>query len=285
MNLFEASVFVTEVAALAVRAELLTVELAAVLGLVLVILAWLLLLIQIKLVIVTKLLIPVGILTFSPVAAESGVIPVLANFSFVHGPLYEAFLRQELGLLKGGFWAVLVIEPLRFSGLDGRDHVAVMRWYKSLLLLEAHVLEWVNLGRGEELLLGLLTVLLGRKLALGRRENEGCACYESCRSSSGAHVFVHCLREWWWWESHSSCRARYFRGIVHSRPRHKVRNEFLHLVRSDRRCCCGSREVVGELTGLLSRRRGIGRIEGWGCLHLLLLSMLGCERCGGSLHH
>ena len=39
VNLFEASVFVTEVAALAVRAELLTVELAAVLGLVLVILA------------------------------------------------------------------------------------------------------------------------------------------------------------------------------------------------------------------------------------------------------
>lgn len=70
-----------------------------------------------------------------------------------------------------------------------------MRWYKSLRLLEAHVLERVNLGWGEELLLSLLCVLLGRKLALGRSENEGCACYESCRSSSGAHVFVSRLRE------------------------------------------------------------------------------------------
>ena len=147
---------------------------------------------------VAKLIISVGILTFSPVAAESGVYPVLAHFSFVHGPLYEAFRSQELGLLEGGFWAVLVIEPLRFGGLDGRNHVAVMRGHKSLRLLEAHVLEWVNLGRGEELLLGLLTVLLGRKLVLGRRVNEGCACYESCRSSSGAHVFVHCLRERRW---------------------------------------------------------------------------------------
>ena len=39
VNLFEATVFVTEVAALAIRAELLTVELAAVLRLVFVILA------------------------------------------------------------------------------------------------------------------------------------------------------------------------------------------------------------------------------------------------------
>ena len=62
-------------------------------------------------------------------------------------------------------------------------------------LLEAHVLERIDLGWGEELLLSLLCVLLRCELALGRSENEGCACYESCRSSSGAHVFVHRLRE------------------------------------------------------------------------------------------
>ena len=205
--------------------------------------------------IVTELLISMGILTFGPVAAESGVCPILAHFSFVHGPLYKALGSHKLGMLEGGFWAILVIELLRFGGLDGRDHIAVMRWHKSLRLLEAHVLERVDLRRGEELLLSLLCVLLRRKLALGRSENEGCACYESCRSSSGAHVLVHHLRE-------RRSRARYFRGIVHSRPRHKVRYEFLHLVRSNRRCCCGSREAVGELTGLLSRSRGVGWIEG-----------------------
>ena len=115
-----------------------------------------------------------GILTFSPVAAESSVCPVLAHFSFVHGPLYEAFLSQELGLFEGGFWAVLMIEPLRFCGLDGRDHVAVMRWYKSLRLLEAHVVERVHLG-GREALLRLRWLLLWREFAQGGRENEGCA--------------------------------------------------------------------------------------------------------------
>ena len=73
VNLFEATVFVTEVAALAIRAELLTVELAAVLRLVFVILACLLLLVQIELVTITELLIAVGILTLGPVATESSV--------------------------------------------------------------------------------------------------------------------------------------------------------------------------------------------------------------------
>ena len=73
MNLFEATVFVTEVAALAIRAELLTVELAAVLRLVFVILACLLLLVQIELVTITELLIAVGILTLGPVATEPSV--------------------------------------------------------------------------------------------------------------------------------------------------------------------------------------------------------------------
>ena len=283
VNLFKAAVFMTEVAAFAIRAELLTVELAAILWLVLVILAWLLLLIQIKLVIFAEFLIPMSILTFGSVAAESSVCPVLAHFSFVHGPLYKALASQKLGLFKGGFRAILVIEPLRFGKFDRWDHVAVMRWHKSLRLLEAHVLEWVHLGRGEELLLSLLCLLLGSIFALGRSENEGCACYESCRSSSGAHFFVNRFRERWRLERHDSFRARYI--IVHSCPRHKVRYKFFHLVRIDRHWCCGSREAIGELIRLLSRRRRVGWIEGWGGIHLLLLSMLGCERCGGSLHH
>ena len=77
-----------------------------------------LLLIQIKLVIFAKFLIPMSILTLGSIAAESSVCPVLAHFSFVHGPLYEALRSQKLGLFKGRFRAILVIEPLRLGGFD-----------------------------------------------------------------------------------------------------------------------------------------------------------------------
>ena len=78
-----------------------------------------LLLIQIKLVIFAELLIAVCILTFGPVAAESGVYPVLAHLSFVHGPLYKALGSHKLGMLVEGFRAALRIEPLRSGWLDG----------------------------------------------------------------------------------------------------------------------------------------------------------------------
>ena len=172
VNLFEAAVFVAEMAALAVRAEPLTIELAAILGLVLVIHARLLLLVQVKLVILAEFFVAVSILTFAPVAAVSGVYPVLAHFSFVHGPLYEALVSHQL-FIEGGFRAVFMIEQLRCRDFDGRDYGAVMRCrHKSLRLLEAHVVEWVHLG-WREALLRLRWLLLWREFSQGGRENEG----------------------------------------------------------------------------------------------------------------
>jgi len=96
MNLFVAPVFVPKVAPLPIRAELLPVELPAVLRLVLVVgVGGLLLLAQVSLtVVLTELILAVGILTLGAVAAEAGLYPVLAHIALVHRPLDEALLSQ-----------------------------------------------------------------------------------------------------------------------------------------------------------------------------------------------
>lgn len=94
MNFLEAAVFVTEVTSLAVGAELLPVELPAVLRFVLVVLT-LLLLVKVKNVVLTQLIKTVRKLAFGSVATNSRFAPILANLSLVHRSLHKAFLLVQ----------------------------------------------------------------------------------------------------------------------------------------------------------------------------------------------
>lgn len=84
MDLLEAAILVSEVAALAVRTELLAIELSTILRLVLVVHVSLLLLVQIQLVIIAELFLPVSVLTLVAVATEARLSPILAHVALVH---------------------------------------------------------------------------------------------------------------------------------------------------------------------------------------------------------
>ena len=95
VDLLEAAILVPEVAPLAVGAELLAVELAAVLRLVLVVHVGLLLLVEVQLVILAELLLSVRVLTLTPVAAKARLGPILAHIALVHGSFDEALLHRR----------------------------------------------------------------------------------------------------------------------------------------------------------------------------------------------
>lgn len=94
MDLFVAPVFVPKVAPLPVRAELLPVELPAVLRLVLIVEVGGLLLVQVELIVLAELLLAMGVLTLGAIAAEADLHPVLAHVALVHRPLNKALLSQ-----------------------------------------------------------------------------------------------------------------------------------------------------------------------------------------------
>lgn len=91
MNFLKASVLMTEVASFAIGTVLLSIELSAVLRLVLVI-ETLLLLIKQVLVSLCHLFNSVSVLTFGSISAEASLCPVLAHFSLVHRPLHKTLL-------------------------------------------------------------------------------------------------------------------------------------------------------------------------------------------------
>ena len=90
MNLSKAPEFMSEMASLPVKTNLLPIECATVLWLVLVVRV-LLLLLQIQEVVVTKLIWSVSILTLVSEAAEAILSPILAKLSLVHGSLDKWF--------------------------------------------------------------------------------------------------------------------------------------------------------------------------------------------------
>lgn len=88
VDLLECAIFVSEVASQAIRAELLAIELPAVLRFVLVVNS-LILLLHVEWVVFTELLRAMGVLTLNAIAAEACVNPVLAKLTFVHRSLDE----------------------------------------------------------------------------------------------------------------------------------------------------------------------------------------------------
>ena len=139
VNLLVASVFVSEVTPLAVRAVLLSIELPAVLRLVLVVEIGWLLLVEVQFVVLAELLLAVGVLALDSVATKTSFHPLLAHVALVHRPLHKTFLRKvskcqaRLGtaLVDLGFesaswvWTFLevglLLQSLLWGGLDGRD--------------------------------------------------------------------------------------------------------------------------------------------------------------------
>ena len=206
VDLAEAAVLVPEVAPLAVRADLLAIELPAILRLVLVVDIGLLLLVRIQRVVLAELLRAVRVLALGAVPAEAGLGPVLAHVALVHRPFDEAFAR-ELGarcrdlrgrtcafawsLVKGGHKAAVraVLEAeeavvLRQVGLD-RGQRRVGGWHKSFALHTHDLLccEGVHGGfdwRAEHLLgMQLLVLLLRFQIWTGhdRRIQRSSACW------------------------------------------------------------------------------------------------------------
>ncbi len=106
VDFLKGSVFVSEVAPFAVRAEALTVELSAVLRLVFVVRVSLFLLIHVQVVRLAQLVHAVSVLAFVAVATEASLIPVFAQLSLVHGPFNESFAllgrRRATHTLRSG---------------------------------------------------------------------------------------------------------------------------------------------------------------------------------------
>jgi hypothetical protein len=98
MNFLKAAVLMAEVASLAVGAELLAVELPAVLGLIFVVES-LLLFVHIQLMILTELVETVCELALGSISAHSSLAPVLAKLTLVHGSLHKAPLVHVKGVL------------------------------------------------------------------------------------------------------------------------------------------------------------------------------------------
>ena len=92
MNFLEAPILVAEVASLAVGAELLPVELPAILRLILVICTLFLSLAHVQWVVLAQLFNAVCELTLGAIPAHSCLSPVLAELTLVHRSLYKAFL-------------------------------------------------------------------------------------------------------------------------------------------------------------------------------------------------
>lgn len=162
VDLFEASILVTEVAAFAILTIFVTVELPTILRLVFVINPGLFLFVQIKKVVLAKLLLAMSILAKIVIRAETSLLPVQTQFSLVHGALDETF-RAIVNLHKAvnttsiklcGCWAALVLlllELLLLWKFDGRDvdgsrrvlNICRAKWDVSTL--NAHALERVRL--------------------------------------------------------------------------------------------------------------------------------------------
>ena len=121
VNFLIAAVLVAEVAAFAVWAELLSVELSTVLGLVLIVQS-LLLFIYIELMILTELVETVCELALGAISAQSSLAPVLAKLALIHGSLHEAPLVHVVGVLAG---AVHLLTD------DWGNHVCLANWHKS----------------------------------------------------------------------------------------------------------------------------------------------------------
>ena len=95
VHFLEGSVFVTEVATLAIGAEAFSVELSAVLRLIFVVVATLLLLIEVEVMLFAQLIHSMSVLTLVAVATEASFSPILAEFSLVHGPLNESLVLLD----------------------------------------------------------------------------------------------------------------------------------------------------------------------------------------------
>jgi len=128
MNFLEAAVLVAEVATFAVSAELLSVELPAVLGLVLVVQS-LLLFVYVQLIILTELVETVCELALGAISADSSLAPVLAKLALVHRSLHEAPVVHVEGVLAG---AVHLLAHHWHRVLhDWRNHVGWANWHEA----------------------------------------------------------------------------------------------------------------------------------------------------------
>ena len=94
MNFFERPVFVAEVAPFSIWAEFLTVELPAILGLVLFVKSCLGFCNSVDL---SELFSTVGVLAFEPISAEADFCPVLAHFTLI---LLRLCQRNNLAILQ-----------------------------------------------------------------------------------------------------------------------------------------------------------------------------------------
>ena len=169
VDFLEAAILVTEVAAFTVGAELLTIELTAVLRLILIVRTHHLR-VQVCTVALRKLLLAMSVLALGSVAAEASLGPVLAHLTLVHGALDETLashmavaLRHEvsvLAILLNMCWTHLRNFDWRQSGII----VSLLlrsSWDKSMRLLHVHGLKRVQFGWGWDESLEMLLLRLG----------------------------------------------------------------------------------------------------------------------------
>ena len=183
VNFFEAAVLMTKVASFAVRAELLPIELPAVLGLILIILS-LLLLVHVKLMILAELVKPMCKLTFRAVSASTVVAPILAELTFVHGSLNKTLL----GLIEGGILGRTVdflADYWNCWSLDNwRDHIHLTKRHKASRLLKVHCVERIQLRRR------IVLQLRSNEVVGAGRESNVCVSFIGCCRSSIAQTVV-----------------------------------------------------------------------------------------------
>ena len=186
VDFLETTILVAEVTAFAVGAELFTIELTAVLRLVLIVGAHHLL-VKVHSVALAKFLLPVGVLAFGTIAAEPSLGPVLTHFALIVGALNKAFvgvvMRHKVTLL-----AVLQMCWIGVRNFDWRHSSEVVslllqrRWNKTMRLLHVQGSEWVQFGLGWHE--GLVLLLLRLRLLAAK------ACHLDGRRDKGHHSCV-----------------------------------------------------------------------------------------------
>ena len=240
VDLLECAIFVSEVASQAIRAELLAIELPAVLRFVLVVNS-LILLLHVEWVVFTELLRAMGVLTLNAIAAEACVNPVLAKLTFVHRSLDE------------GLWRILfhgIASVLRLDRLDrGKHDLCRLALRHKTVCLNVHALERVDLGwRGLQ--------------CWGNKGRQGTLVYGKCRSTSECRAcIVHRLLLVVGQMSYACCKRHHVRLWWLSRG---LKAQFP----ASPAIPCTSTRVEGRL----------GRKEGRWCLVLLQLHTLICLR-------
>ena len=143
VDFLEAAILVAEVASFAIRAELLTVELSAILRLIFVI-ETLFLFVKNALMSITHFFNTMSVLTLCSISADPSLIPVLAHLALVHRSFDKALGAEEIYEHPVDFWALLMALLLRF--LDWRNHVLLHCGDKTLCLLNIHSLERIDFG-------------------------------------------------------------------------------------------------------------------------------------------